>query len=55
MIIGTWTKNIDMAQVDAVLRGRAPFDDANMVDDGHGATSVADGAALDEARQPTRR
>lgn len=51
VIIGTWTKNIDLVQVDAVLRGRSPFDESNMVDDSHNTAPVAaERAALDAHR-----
>ncbi len=33
LLIGTWTGTVDKEQVDAVLGGRDPFDEATMVDD----------------------
>ena len=32
VLVGSWTKTIDRARVDAVLRGDAPFDELSMVD-----------------------
>ncbi|MDT0319733.1 cation:dicarboxylate symporter family transporter [Streptomyces millisiae] len=37
VIIGTWTKEVDKERMSQVLRGELPFDEATMVDDGHGA------------------
>jgi aerobic C4-dicarboxylate transport protein len=36
MLVATWTKELDREQLDAVLSGQRPFDEATMVDDGHG-------------------
>ncbi|MEU4363185.1 cation:dicarboxylase symporter family transporter [Promicromonospora sp. NPDC023987] len=36
VVIGTWTREIDRAQVDQVLSGALPFDES-MVDDAHGS------------------
>jgi len=33
LVIGTWTKSVDTEQVERVLSGAAPFDEALMVDD----------------------
>jgi aerobic C4-dicarboxylate transport protein len=33
ILVGSWTKTIDRFKVDAVLRGRDPFDELSMVDD----------------------
>lgn len=38
MLVGTWTKEIDKQRVDLVLSGGAPFDEATMNEDVHGAT-----------------
>ena len=32
LLVGTWTRTVDMTQVDAVLSGRDPFDENSMVD-----------------------
>ena len=37
VLIGSWTGTLDREQLDAVLAGERPFDEATMVDDGHGA------------------
>jgi aerobic C4-dicarboxylate transport protein len=56
VLVGTWTKQIDAERVETVLSGRAPFDEATMNADGHGADGhdasrplVADAAAAGEA------
>ncbi|MCX2714490.1 cation:dicarboxylate symporter family transporter [Mycolicibacterium sp. J2] len=36
VLVGSWTKTIDRARVDAVLRGDIPFDELTMVDSDHG-------------------
>ncbi|GAS97441.1 C4-dicarboxylate-transport transmembrane protein dctA [Mycolicibacterium canariasense] len=36
VLVGSWTKTIDRARVDAVLRGDVPFDELTMVDNDHG-------------------
>ena len=36
VLIGTWTHQIDRDRVEEVLAGRAPFDEATMLDDDHG-------------------
>ena len=33
LLIGCWTKTVDMARVDEVLSGRYPFDEITMLDD----------------------
>lgn len=33
LLVGSWTKTVDRAKVDAVLRGDDPFDELTMVDD----------------------
>src|SRR6201997_194094 len=35
LIVGSWTKTADQAKAPAVLRGEDPFDEIDMVDDGH--------------------
>ncbi|MFF3483300.1 cation:dicarboxylate symporter family transporter [Streptomyces sp. NPDC002701] len=42
VLIGTWTKEIDRARVDEVLAGNVPFDEATLLDDGHGGRVDAD-------------
>ncbi|MDT0574091.1 cation:dicarboxylase symporter family transporter [Streptomyces sp. DSM 3412] len=37
VLIGTWTKEIDKERVNEVLAGQAPFDEATLLDDGHGS------------------
>ncbi len=44
LLIGTWTKEIDMEQTRAVLAGQRPFDERSMLADGHGASGEADAA-----------
>ncbi|MHA3019796.1 cation:dicarboxylate symporter family transporter [Mycobacterium sp. BMJ-28] len=44
VLVGSWTKTIDRARVDAVLRGDAPFDELTMVDDAHGARAEEPGS-----------
>ena len=35
LLVGSWTKTIDNARVDAVLRGQDPFDESSMLDEDH--------------------
>jgi aerobic C4-dicarboxylate transport protein len=43
LLVATWTKEIDREQLDAVLAGERPFDEATMLDDdGHGGGSSDD-------------
>jgi aerobic C4-dicarboxylate transport protein len=35
LLVGSWTKTVDKSKVSAVLRGEDPFDEIDMVDDGH--------------------
>jgi aerobic C4-dicarboxylate transport protein len=37
VLIANWTRELDRPQLDAVLAGDRPFDEATMIDDGHGA------------------
>jgi aerobic C4-dicarboxylate transport protein len=40
ILIGGWTRQLDRARLDEVLRGRRPFDEAAFAaDDGHGGAS----------------
>ena len=36
MLIGNWVGEFDRAQAERVLSGQDPFDEASMLDDGHG-------------------
>ena len=50
LLVGTWTKEVDMSQVREVLAGRVPFDEASLGADDHGApaasgTSITEGIA----------
>lgn len=42
VLVGTWTKEIDKERMTEVLAGRAPFDEATLVDDGHGHGEAPD-------------
>ncbi len=35
MLVGSWTKTVDMDKVNGVLSVKDPFDELTMVDDGH--------------------
>ena len=35
LLVGSWTKTVDTAKVDAVLAGRDPFDEITMLNDSH--------------------
>ena len=50
VLIGHWTGGLDRTQLDRVLAGDDPFDEATMVDDE--PASVAAPAALEPAREP---
>jgi aerobic C4-dicarboxylate transport protein len=60
VLIGTWTKQFDGVQAEAVLSGQAPFDESSFDDDPHPtdepADSMADTATSDEDGRdgPTR-
>jgi len=53
LLVGHWTRQLDRERVTEVLAGRRPFDEATMLDDGHGggshdaATETARGDAAD--------
>ncbi|KQQ10106.1 cation:dicarboxylate symporter family transporter [Rathayibacter sp. Leaf296] len=47
LLVGTWTKEVDMSQVREVLAGRVPFDEASLGADDHGAP-VASGTSITE-------
>ncbi|MEZ2371773.1 cation:dicarboxylate symporter family transporter [Arthrobacter sp. RCC_34] len=39
VLIGTWVKEVDTAQVRSVLAGERPFDESSMLADGHGPSA----------------
>ena len=48
VLIATWTKELDREQLDSVLAGDRPFDEATMLDDdGHGGGSSDDNLPAD--------
>ncbi|QNP65367.1 cation:dicarboxylate symporter family transporter [Streptomyces genisteinicus] len=51
VLVGTWTKEIDKERVDLVLAGKAPFDEATLLDDHAPAEETA---ALPEPRDDQR-
>ncbi|WP_221348105.1 cation:dicarboxylate symporter family transporter [Streptomyces beigongshangae] len=53
VLIGTWTKEIDRARVDEVLAGNVPFDEATLLDDGHGGTPAGPADAPDRSGDKT--
>ena len=57
LLVATWTKELDREQLDAVLAGDRPFDEATMLDDdGHGGGSSDDTLAdLGTDADSTRR
>lgn len=46
MLVGSWTKTVDMDRVDTVLSGRDPFDELTMLDEHDSAAPVAPKAAV---------
>jgi len=48
LLVGHWTRQLDRERVTEVLAGRRPFDEATMLDDGHG------GGAQDAATETAR-
>ena len=44
VLVGTWTREMDQERAQAVLAGRIPFDEATMVDDGHGGDGSGSGS-----------
>ncbi|MEV6790662.1 cation:dicarboxylase symporter family transporter [Streptomyces sp. NPDC051320] len=40
VLVSTWTKEIDKQRAAEVLAGRIPFDEATLIDDGHGSADV---------------
>jgi aerobic C4-dicarboxylate transport protein len=50
LLVATWTKELDREQLDAVLAGDRPFDEATMLDDdGHGGGSSDDNLPATDA------
>jgi len=49
LLVGTWTREIDRARVDVVLRGDDPFDESTMSGDGHGDHAEAAHTVAEEA------
>ena len=41
LLVGSWTKTVDMARVAAVLSGKDPFDELTMLDEHDSSTPVA--------------
>lgn len=57
LLIGKWTKQLDVDKARDVLAGRSPFDEINMSDDDHGSLTPDDndpGASLDGPSQGNR-
>lgn len=54
VLVATWTRELDRDQLDAVLAGHRPIDEATMLDDdGHGGGSSDDTLTdLDHTTQP---
>lgn len=46
MLVGSWTKTVDMERVESVLSGREPFDELTMLDEHDSAAPVAHKAAV---------
>jgi aerobic C4-dicarboxylate transport protein len=42
VLIATWTRELDREQLSAALSGSSPFDEATMLDDGHGGPADAE-------------
>ncbi len=49
LLIGTWTRQIDREQVQAVLSDRAPFDEATLAGDDHGGLPEAPAPEQEQA------
>ncbi|WFR85194.1 cation:dicarboxylase symporter family transporter [Arthrobacter sp. Y-9] len=45
VLIGTWVKEVDTAQVRSVLAGERPFDESSMLADSHGPAAPVEAAA----------
>ncbi len=45
LLVGSWTKTVDMAKVNGVLSGRDPFDEVTMLDNDHAPTPQKEAAA----------
>jgi aerobic C4-dicarboxylate transport protein len=60
VVIGGWTKSVDLDRLDRVLSGQDPFDETTMLDDDHAAPDETEGtparvAAADPAAHPDER
>ncbi|WP_336661649.1 cation:dicarboxylate symporter family transporter [Leucobacter sp. USHLN154] len=55
LLLGSWTKQVDMQRVHRVLRGEAPFDETTLTGDNHGASAGSDSHARVEADPRFRR
>lgn len=57
ILVGSWTGTIDRTQVTDVLSGNSPFDEAQLIDDGHGEAgapaNVAGSSATPGTPEPT--
>ncbi|MEV6338370.1 cation:dicarboxylase symporter family transporter [Nocardia vinacea] len=47
VLVGTWTKTIDMEWVHSVLDRKLPFDETTMIDDAHGEPTPQEPGAVD--------
>jgi aerobic C4-dicarboxylate transport protein len=60
VVIGGWTKSVDLDRLDRVLSGQDPFDETTMLDDDHAAADETEGtparvAAADPGAAPDER
>lgn len=46
LLVGSWTKTVDMNKVNEVLAGRDPFDELTMLDDSDDGAAVAQKEAV---------
>ncbi|MFC0599422.1 cation:dicarboxylate symporter family transporter [Streptomyces palmae] len=51
VLVATWTKELDRERLNEVLAGRLPFDEATLIDDGHGDGEATDALAKEPAKQ----
>ncbi|TXS56975.1 cation:dicarboxylate symporter family transporter [Streptomyces sp. t39] len=54
VLVGTWTKEIDKGRVELVLAGRAPFDEATLLDDHAPHETAALPEPRDDEREPAK-
>lgn len=52
VLIGSWTSEIDKAQMRQVFSGQDPFDEQSFADDGHGGDGPKDSTAEQETSRP---